>query len=116
MSRLIAAPLLLLILLLGVACSADEGGREVTITQTDSGCAPERISAARSEKLKFVIQNSSSKDKEVEGIDGTKFPEMEVPKGSSRTKSWTAPSEAGESKLKCYIPAGPTTIITITTS
>lgn len=116
MTRIFAAPLLLLVFLLGAACSADEGGREVMISQTDAGCAPERISAARGEKLKFVIQNTSGKDKEVEGIDGTKFAELEVPKGSSRTKSWSMPAEAGDSKLKCYIPGGPATIITITAS
>jgi uncharacterized cupredoxin-like copper-binding protein len=103
-------------LLVGAACSSDEGGREVTITQTDDACSPETITAANGEKLKFVVKNEGSKDKEIEGIEGTKFEEIEVPKGKSRTKSWTAPKDAGSFKLKCYVPGGATTIVTVTTS
>jgi uncharacterized cupredoxin-like copper-binding protein len=103
-------------LLIGAACTADEGGREVTITQTDDACTPESISAARGEKLKFVVTNTGSKDHELEGIEGAKFEEIAVPNGKTRTKSWTAPKDAGSLKLKCYIPGGSSTIITVQVS
>lgn len=98
------------------ACSSDTGGREVAITQLDETCAPESIDAARGEKLKLVVKNDGGKDKELEGIEGTKFEEIEVPKGKTRTVSWSAPNTAGSYKVKCYIPGGASTIITINVS
>lgn len=103
-------------MLLGVACSSDEGGREVAITQTDAACTPESVTAAAGEKLKFVVANQGTKTHELEGIEGTKFEEIEVPNGKTRTKSWTAPKRAGEFKLKCYIPGGSSTIVTVRVS
>jgi len=116
MSRLFLCLMVGLGLLLGAACSADEGGREVAITQTDDACAPESVAAATGEKLKFVIANQGSKTHEVEGIDGTKFEEIAVPNGKTRSKSWTAPKEAGTYQLKCYIPGGSSTIIAVQVS
>lgn len=102
--------------LVGVACASASGGREVLITQTDTDCTPSELAAATGEKLSFVIKNEGTKDKEIEGIDGTKLQELEVPKGKTRTVSWTAPSAATTAKLKCYIPGGATTIISIAVS
>lgn len=116
MSRALLAAVLGAVLAVIAACSSDEGGREVVITQTDNACTPENVTAARGEKLKLVIRNESSGDKEFEGIEGTKLSEMEVPKGSSRTKSWTAPADAGVAKFKCYVPGGSATIISVTVS
>lgn len=96
-----------------IACTADKGGREVSVTQRDEDCTPASITAARGEQLKFVVRNESGKDKEIEGIEGTKFEEIVVPKGRTRTVSWGAPNSAGSYKLKCYLPGGANTIITI---
>lgn len=116
MMRALMGGLLLAGVALGAACSADEGGREVAITQRDDACAPETVTAASGEQLKFVVANTGSRTHELEGIEGTKFEEIEVPSGKTRTKSWTAPRAAGSYKLKCYIPGGSTTIITVTVS
>jgi len=116
MMRVLMGALLLAGAALGVACSGDEGGREVAVTQTDSACTPETVAAASGEKLKFVVANTGSKTHEIEGIEGTKFEEIEVPNGKTRTKSWTAPKSAGSYKLKCYIPGGSETIITVNVS
>jgi plastocyanin len=113
---MLTAGLLLCGIAFGAACSADEGGREVAVTQTDDACTPETVTAAAGEKLKFVIANQGSKTHELEGIEGTKFEEVAVPNGKTRTQSWTAPGSAGEYKLKCYIPGGSSTIITVQVS
>lgn len=102
--------------LIGVACSTASGGREVVITQTDADCSPSEVTAATGEKLSFVIKNEGTKDKEVEGIDGTTLQELEVPKGKTRTVSWTAPNTPTTAKLNCYVPGGASTIISIVVS
>ncbi len=104
------------VLALCIACSADAGGRLVDVTQTDDACTPDALTASPGEKLKFVITNQGSRDHEVEGIDGTKFEEVAVPGGKSRSLSWKAPKRAGAYKLKCYIPGGSSTIITLQVS
>jgi hypothetical protein len=60
------------------------------------------------------VKNESSKDTyEVEGIDGTKLEEFVVHKGSTRSAGYTVPDGAGTHNVKCYVPAGPSTIITL---
>jgi uncharacterized cupredoxin-like copper-binding protein len=99
--------------LLAACGSSGEGGREVNITQADSGCTPTTIQATPGEKLKLVVKNDSGKDYEVEGIDGTKLEEVVVPSGRTRTPGYTVPDTAGTYKIKCYVPAGVSTIIEV---
>lgn len=103
---------------LAVACSSDSGGsrRVVAITQTDDGCAPANIDLTTSERVKFEVKNDGKKDREVEGIDGTKLEEVLVPSGRTRSLNYTAPGSAGIAKIKCYIPGGSTTIIELAVS
>ncbi len=103
------------VLVLGAACqSSGAGGREVRITQTDNGCTPTSISVTPGEKLKLVVKNDSSKDYEVEGIEGTSLEELVIPKGLTRTPGYTVPSGEGVHKIKCYVPGGVSTIIELT--
>ena len=114
MNRIIGALTALSIATLAVACaSSGAGGREVTITQRDDGCTPTRIEATAGEKLKLVVKNESGDDYEVEGIDGTKLEEVVVPKGRTRTPGYSVPDSGGTFKIKCYVPAGTSTIIEI---
>ncbi len=101
-------------ILLGTACSGSSGGRQVAITQTDDGCTPQTVRAASGEKLTFKIQNQGKKDHEFEGINGTKVPEVEVPAGHTRSVDYTAPKQSSTQQIKCYIPNGSTTIISVT--
>jgi len=97
---------------LAAACSSSgAGGREVRITQRDDGCDPVSIQVTPGEKLKLVVKNESSKDYEIEGIEGAQLEELVVPEGRTRTPGYTVPDGAGVYKLKCYVPAGPSTII-----
>jgi plastocyanin len=89
--------------------SADR--RTVQITQTDDTCTPASIDLAVGEKVKFEVKNEGKKDQEVEGIDGTKLEETLIPSGKTRSLNYTAPSEAGTQKVKCYTPGGASTII-----
>lgn len=114
MHRIIGALTALSIATLAVSCtSSGAGGREVTITQRDDGCTPTRIEATAGEKLKLVVKNESGDDYEVEGIDGTKLEEVVVPKGRTRTPGYSVPDGGGTFKIKCYVPAGTSTIIEI---
>lgn len=100
------------VLMFAAACgSSGAGGREVRITQKDDGCTPASIDVTPGEKLKLVVKNDSSKDYEIEGIDGTELEEVVVPEGRTRTPGYTVPSTEGVYKLKCYVPSGPSTII-----
>lgn len=95
-----------------IACGDDDGPRRViAITQTDDGCAPATIELAVGEKVKFEVKNQGGKDREVEGIDGTKLEEVLVPSGKTRNLNFTAPGKAGTGKVKCYVPGGNTAII-----
>ncbi len=101
------------ILAFGVACaSSGSGGREVEITQTDDGCSPTSIVVTQGEKLNLLVKNESRQDTyEVEGIEGTKLEEVVVRKGKTLSVGYAVPSGAGVHKIKCYVPAGPSTII-----
>lgn len=100
--------------LLATACAASgAGGRQVNVTQTDSGCTPTTVAVTPGEKLQFVVKNDSNSDVyELEGIDGTKLEEFIVPSGKTRKSGYTVPDAAtGTYKVKCYVPTGPSTII-----
>ena len=96
------------------ACGGDDADRRVIqIVQGDELCTPESIDLAPGEKVKFEVKNEGSKDKEVEGIEGTKLEEILVPSGKTRTLNYTAPNETGTAKVKCYVPGGSNNIITL---
>lgn len=101
------------VLAFGAACaSSGAGGRKVEITQKDDGCTPASIAVTPGEKLNLVVKNDSNSDTyEVEGIDGTKLEEFVVHKGTTRSAGYTVPGGVGTHKMKCYVPAGPSTII-----
>lgn len=99
-----------------VACGGGGARRSIPITQTDDGCTPASISLTAGEKVTFAVKNDGKKDREIEGIDGTAISELLVPSGRTRTIDYTAPSAAGTGKIKCYIPAGNTTIIELVVS
>lgn len=102
---------------LAAACGGDGGQRRIiAITQTDDGCTPASIELTTGEKVKFEVKNDGKKDREVEGIDGTKLEEVLVPSGRTRSLDYTAPGAAGAGKIKCYIPGGNTTIIDLAIS
>ena len=115
MSRFALAPLALgtvIVSSLFGACSGDDGTRRtIAITQTDDGCTPDKIDLATGEKVRFEVTNSGKKDREVEGIDGTKLEEVLVPSGKTRSLNFTAPGTAGTQKVKCYVPGGNTVLI-----
>ncbi len=96
---------------LAAACSSGGDGREVQISQEDSGCAPASISVKTGEKLNLVVKNNSGKDYEVEGIEGTALQEVVVPEGRTRNIGYTVPDKAGVYKLKCYVPGDVATIV-----
>jgi hypothetical protein len=94
------------------ACGTDDGNRRVVaITQTDDGCLPGKIELATGEKVQFEITNDGKKDREVEGIDGTKLEEVLVPSGKTRSINFTAPTSPTTQKVKCYVPGGNTVLI-----
>ncbi len=101
------------ILVFGAACSSSgSGGRKVEITQKDDGCAPTSVAVTAGEKLNLLLKNESGSDSyEAEGIDGTKLEEVVVRKGKTLSVGYTVPSGAGTHKIKCYVPAGASTII-----
>ncbi len=102
----------------GAACSSSgsASGRTITITQSDDGCTPDTIDVRPKESVTFEVKNAGKKDHEVEGVEGMKLEELLVPSGRSRTIGYTAPASAGTQKIKCYIPAGSTTIIQVNVS
>lgn len=107
-------PATALFALLAAACGASgAGGRQVQIVQRDSGCTPASVSASPGEKLQFVVKNEAGSDYEVEGIEGTKVDEVIVPKGKTRKVGYNVPAGGGTQKIKCYVPAGPSTIIEV---
>ncbi|MEO6397546.1 MAG: cupredoxin domain-containing protein, partial [Tepidiformaceae bacterium] len=102
---------------LAAACGDDDSPRRlITIVQTDDGCTPATIDLTTGEKVKFEVKNEGKKDREVEGIDGTKLEEVLVPSGRTRSMDYNAPGTAGSGKIKCYIPGGNTTVIELAIS
>ena len=100
--------------LLVFGCGASgAGGREVNITQTDDGCTPTSIEATAGEKLNLVVKNGTGDIYEIEGIEGTKLEEVIVPEGRTRSIGYNVPDSGGTSKVKCYVPGGPATIIEV---
>lgn len=96
------------------SCGGDDADRRVIqITQSNESCSPDAIDLKAGEKVKFEVKNESSKDKEIEGIEGTKLDELLVPAGKTRTLNYTAPGKAGAQKVKCYVPGGSSTIISL---
>lgn len=105
-----------MIVLFAACSSSGAGGRPVTITQAAAGCTPTTIQAKTGEKLKLVVKNTSGKDYEVEGIEGTKLEELIVPAGKTRTPGYNVPGTAGTYKIKCYVPNGVSTTIEVQAS
>ncbi len=97
------------------ACAAG-GGREVTVTATDSACTPNGVDAQPGEKLTLVVKNEAKGDREIEGIEGARLPEVLIPAGRTRRVNFTMPEQGGTQKVKCYIPGGPSTIIELRAS
>jgi uncharacterized cupredoxin-like copper-binding protein len=115
--RTLALGLLFALFLVSVACApSGEGGRKIDITQQDEGCTPTSIDAQPGEKLQLVVKNDSGKDYEVEGIEGTRLEEIIVPSGRTRSVGYTVPGEEGDYPLKCYVPGGVSTIISVVAS
>ncbi|HEU4760028.1 MAG TPA: hypothetical protein VFT91_08620 [Dehalococcoidia bacterium] len=96
------------------ACSASgAGGREVHISQQREGCTPTSITVSPGEKLKLVAKNETSKDYEMEGIEGANLEEVIVPGGRTRSVGFNVPDKRATYKIKCYVPGDVTTIIEI---
>jgi hypothetical protein len=96
------------------ACGDDDGGgprRVIDVAQTDDGCTPASIELQVKERVTFKVKNDGKKDREIEGIEGTKLEEVLVPSGRTREVDYTAPSKEGRGKIKCYIPGGNATVI-----
>ena len=106
------------LVVLSAACtSSGVGGRKVEITQKDDGCSPTAIAVTPGEKLNLVVKNASSSDAyEVEGIEGTNLEEFVVHKGKTLSVGYTIPEGASTHKVKCYVPAGKSTIIELIAS
>jgi hypothetical protein len=100
------------LLILGCGASG-AGGREVNITQADDGCTPTSIEATPGEKLNLVVKNDTGDIYEIEGIEGAKLEEVIVPEGRTRSIGYDVPDSGGTSKVKCYVPGGPATIIEV---
>lgn len=118
MSRFVLLALgLTLLVPFAAACGDDSGPRRtVQIVQADDGCTPASIDLKTGEAVTFEVRNDGKKDREVEGIDGTKLDEVLVPSGRTRNISYDAPSSPGTAKVKCYIPGGNSTIIELKVS
>ncbi len=96
----------------GACSSSGAGGRKVEITMKDGGCTPSSVAVRPGEKLNLLLKNESSSDAyEFEGIDGAKLEEVVVHQGKTLSVGYTVPSGSGTHKMKCYVPAGPSTIV-----
>lgn len=96
-----------------VGCSGgdDTARRVIPVLANDDVCSPARIDVKAGERVAFEVKNESSGDREFEGVDGTKIEEVLIPAGRTRTIQYTVQESAEPLKVKCYIPAGPTTLI-----
>ena len=112
MSRL-AAPLLAVAFGAMLLACGGPAGRAIKFVADDQTCTPAAVTAAPGERLVLEVSNQSKRDREVEGIEGTKLEEVVIPSGRVRKLSFTMP-DSGKARLKCYIPGGPATIIEIT--
>jgi uncharacterized cupredoxin-like copper-binding protein len=114
MFRLTLSACFALTIVVTLGCAAGgAGGREVQVLQSDDGCAPAVIEAAPGEKLDLRVKNETGTTYEIEGIDGTKLEEVQVPEGLTRSIGYSVPEGDGVSKVKCYVPGGASTIIEI---
>jgi uncharacterized cupredoxin-like copper-binding protein len=118
MSRFLAIlPVAALLAAAFAACGGDDSSRRsIDIIQTNDGCTPASIDLQAGEQVTFKVKNDGDKLREFEGIEGTKIGEVRVPDGSTRNVDYTAPSNEGTAKVKCYIPGGSTTIIELKVS
>ncbi len=99
------------------ACGGDSGPRRtIQIQQTDDACTPATIDVRPKEPITFEVKNDGKKDREIEGIEGTKLEEVIVPSGRTRNVDYDAPDKEGIQKIKCYVPGGSTTIIEVKVS
>lgn len=106
--------ILALIILLATACGGSSGnGRVVEIVQSDDACAPATIAASPGEKLTLKVRNDGKKDREIEGIEGTKLEEVKIPAGRTRSADFTTQKKAGVQKIKCYVPNGSATVLEV---
>lgn len=100
--------------LAGIACSSSgEGGRPIALNQNEDGCTPAAIDATPGEKLDLQVKNNTSKDYEIEGIEGTQLEEVVIPGGRDRSVGYNVPEDGGTFKIKCYVPGGASTIIEV---
>ena len=60
-----------------------------------------------------MVKNETGGIYEIEGIDGAKLEEVVVPDGRTRSIGYNVPESGGTTKLKCYVPAGASTIIEV---
>ncbi|MFA7248020.1 MAG: hypothetical protein WC273_00105 [Dehalococcoidia bacterium] len=111
MPRLILAPALIAVAALLAGCGAPSG-RAIEFTASEQACAPAAATAAPGERLVLQVANESKGDRELEGIDGTRFEEVVIPAGKVRRMAFTMP-ESGAARFKCYAPGGAATVIEI---
>jgi uncharacterized cupredoxin-like copper-binding protein len=107
---------LLALSLVASACANSGPRRVINVTQSDDGCTPDKIDLKTGEDVTFAVKNDGKKDREFEGINGTKVDEVLVPSGRARNIDYSAPSKAGTASIKCYVPGGNTTVITFNVS
>lgn len=100
---------------LGVACGGSSNHPVVHIVQSDGGCTPDTLALTAGRTVSLQVRNDGKKDHEVEGIEGTKLAETLIPAGHTRSLDFT-PGSSGTQKIKCYVPGGSTTIITVQTA
>ncbi len=103
------------VLLMVVGCTGGTPGEErvLQIMAEQDGCTPDALAVSAGERVRFEVTNKSDQDREIEGIEGMKVEEVLIPKGLTRNIPYTVPTEATLLKLKCYSPAGPSTIIEV---
>lgn len=102
---------LVAVLLTGCSGGGDAPRRTIEIIADNQACTPARIEVKAGERVAFEVKNQASGDREFEGVDGTKIEEVLIPAGRTRTIPYTVQESSTPLKVKCYIPAGPTTLI-----
>jgi uncharacterized cupredoxin-like copper-binding protein len=94
-----------------LACSRGEKPREIQVVMRTDSCSPTPLSLAPGERVKLIVKNDAGADRELEGIDGTKFDEVHIPPGRTMSFEFTMPPSGTTQKLKCYAPGATSTII-----